>query len=122
MQCGVCVCGPSKNARGGQWGREALVPIPQFLSIVVTHASTRGAFLPLCHVLPPMSKRLVGRIFISSDIVNRTPLIGAFKRLQENANRSERFRKRKSTRPDSGTRSSRRALRFCRKVGMMTFR
>ena len=30
-----------------------------------------------CHVLPPMSKRLVGRIFISSDIVNRTPLIGA---------------------------------------------
>ena len=88
MQCGVCVCGPSRNARGGQWGREALVPIPQFLSIVVTHASTRGAFLPLCHVLPPMSKRLVGRIFISSDIVNRTPLIGAFKRLQENANRS----------------------------------
>jgi hypothetical protein len=43
-----------------------------------------------------MSKRLVGRIFISSDIVNRTPLIGAFKRLQENANRSSDFESEKA--------------------------
>ena len=72
-QCGVCVCGLSKNARGGQWGRAALVPIRQFLSIVVTHASTRGrALLPLA-TLPPMSKRLVGSLFPDFDRISLKP-------------------------------------------------